>query len=98
MPAHPNLVAQNAQFEKKIHTLAAGVYSAVGYAASNVHFLVGQAGVVVIDTTETTQAAQNILADFRKSRPCPSLRSSSRTPTATISRVRRSSRKATRLR
>lgn len=38
----------------------------MGYAASNVHFLVGQAGVVVIDTTETTQAAQNILADFRK--------------------------------
>ena len=66
MPAHPDLIAQNAQFEKKIHTLAPNVYSAVGYAASNVHFLVGAEGVIAIDTTETTQAAENIFADFRK--------------------------------
>ncbi|MEM1234364.1 MAG: alkyl/aryl-sulfatase, partial [Pseudomonadota bacterium] len=65
MPAHPDLLKQNAQFEKKVHTLAEGVYSAVGYAASNVHFLVGETGVIAIDTTETTQAAENILADFR---------------------------------
>lgn len=65
MPAHPDLLAQNAQFEKKIHTLANGVYAAVGYAASNVQFLVGEAGIVAIDTTETTQAAENILADLR---------------------------------
>ncbi|WP_420860579.1 alkyl sulfatase dimerization domain-containing protein [Algirhabdus cladophorae] len=66
MPAHPDLVAQNAQFTKKIHHIAGPVYSAVGYAASNVHFLVGEAGIVLIDTTETTQAAENIFADFRK--------------------------------
>ena len=66
MPAHPDLVAQNAQFAKKLHKLSDTVYMAVGYAASNVHFLVGNAGVVLIDTTETTQAAENILADFRQ--------------------------------
>ena len=66
MPAHPDLIAQNAQFEKKIHKLSDSVFSAVGYAASNVHFLVGKAGIVLIDTTETTQAAENILNDFRK--------------------------------
>lgn len=66
MPAHPDLIAQNAQFEKKIHALSPNVYSAVGYAASNVHFLVGNEGIVLVDTTETTQAAENILADFRK--------------------------------
>ena len=66
MPAHPDLIAQNAQFEKKLHQLADNVYTACGYAASNVHFLVGEKGVVVIDTTETTGAAENILADFRK--------------------------------
>ncbi|MEM9476758.1 MAG: alkyl/aryl-sulfatase [Pseudomonadota bacterium] len=66
MAAHPALLRQNAQFEKQIHTLATNVYSAVGYAASNVHFLVGSEGVVVIDTSETTQAAENILADFRE--------------------------------
>ena len=64
MSAHPDLIAQNAQFEKKIHTLAPNIYSAVGYAASNVHLLVGTDGIVVIDTTETTQAAENILSDF----------------------------------
>lgn len=66
MPAHPELLAQNAQFEKKLHQLADNVYSAVGYAASNVHFLIGSEGVVVIDTTETTAAAENILKDFRE--------------------------------
>ena len=66
MPAHPNLIAQNAQFIKRIHELSPGVFSAVGYAASNVHFLVGATGVIAIDTTETTQAAENILADFRQ--------------------------------
>lgn len=66
MPAHPDLLAQNAQFERKLHQLAPNAYTAVGYAASNVHMLVGSSGVVLIDTTETTQAAENILADFRK--------------------------------
>ncbi len=66
MPAHPDLVAQNAQFEKKIHKLSDTVFTAVGYAASNVHFLIGETGIVLIDTTETTQAAENILADFRE--------------------------------
>jgi len=66
MPAHPDLVAQNAQFAKKIHELSPNVFTAVGYAASNVHFLVGETGIVLIDTTETTQAAENILADFRE--------------------------------
>ena len=32
---------------------------------ANVHLIVGEA-VIVIDTTETTQAAQNILTEFRK--------------------------------
>ena len=66
MSAHPDLLRQNAQFEKQIHKLESNIYSAVGYAASNVHFLVGTEGIIVIDTTETTQAAKNILADFRK--------------------------------
>lgn len=65
MPAHPDLVAHNSQFAKQIHQLSPTVFTAVGYAASNVHFLVGQSGIVLIDTTETTQAAENILRDFR---------------------------------
>ena len=66
MPAHPQLMAQNSQFPKELVPLAPNVYAAVGFAASNVHLIVGEAGVIVIDTTETTQAAQNILTEFRK--------------------------------
>jgi len=65
MPAHSDLIAQDAQFPKKLHQLADNVYMATGFSASNVHFLVGTKGVVVIDTTETTGAAENILAEFR---------------------------------
>lgn len=71
MPEHPDLIKQNAQFAKKIHELAPNVFTAVGYAASNVHLLAGESGLIVIDTTETTQAAENILADFRKICPLP---------------------------
>ena len=65
MPAHPDLLAQNAQFERRLHRLTDRIYVAVGYAASNVSFLVGEAGVVAIDTTESTQAAESVLRDFR---------------------------------
>lgn len=66
MPAHPELLAHSEEFRKEIIELAPGVFTAVGYAASNVHLLVGADGVVVIDTTESTKAAENILAEFRK--------------------------------
>ncbi len=65
MTAHPDLVAQNAQFPKRVIELAPGMFSAVGYAASNAHLLVGPESVAVIDTTESTGAARNILAEFR---------------------------------
>ncbi|MBX2836716.1 MAG: alkyl/aryl-sulfatase [Gammaproteobacteria bacterium] len=66
MNPNPELVAQNKQFEKQVIELAAGVYGAIGFAASNVYMLVGDDGLVVIDTTETTKAAENILGEFRK--------------------------------
>jgi len=54
------------QFSKQIVTLAPGLYSAIGYAASNVHLIEGADSITIIDTTESTAAAQNILTDFRK--------------------------------
>ncbi len=53
------------EFRKEIIALAPNVFGAVGYAASNVYMLVGQGGVIIIDTTESTTAAQNILTEFR---------------------------------
>lgn len=66
MRAHPALVAQAEQTKKDIIELAPGIFTAVGFAASNVHMIEGVNSVTIIDTTETTKAAENILAAFRE--------------------------------
>jgi uncharacterized sulfatase len=65
------LRAQNAQFRKEIVKLTDNAYWAVGYGASNVGLIVGDGGVIIIDTTDTTKAAQEIFAEFRKITPLP---------------------------
>jgi len=66
MPSAKELSAHNVEFEKGIVQLSANAFLAVGYAASNVGFLVAPSGVVVIDSTESTESAREILTDFRK--------------------------------
>ena len=66
MAAHPSLVKLSEEFRKDVIELAPNHYIAVGYAASNVHMIVGDDGVIIIDTTETTKAASNVFAEFRK--------------------------------
>ena len=63
---HPELKAHPEYFAREIIQLADDVYMAFGFAASNVYMIVGDDGLVIIDTTETTAAATNILAEFRK--------------------------------
>ena len=63
---HPELKAHPEYFQKQIVQLADNVYMAFGFAASNVYMIVGDDGLIIIDTTETTAAATNILAEFRK--------------------------------
>ncbi|MEX3010672.1 alkyl sulfatase dimerization domain-containing protein [Hoeflea sp. TYP-13] len=61
------LVEHNAsQFTKSVVELDTGIWGAVGFAASNVYMVEGSASVTIIDTTESTKAAENILAEFRK--------------------------------
>jgi len=43
-----------------------GVYVAVGFALANSILLEGEKGVVVVDVTESVEAARAILALFRK--------------------------------
>ena len=66
MEPREKLRSHDVEFAKAIYHVAEGVYTAVGYAASNVSMIVGEAGVVIIDTTESTKAAENILAEFRE--------------------------------
>ena len=63
---HSELQQHPAYFQKEIIQLADNVYMAFGFAASNVYMIVGDGGVIIIDTSETTSAAQNILTEFRK--------------------------------
>ena len=66
MKAHPALIAQGDQTKKDIIKLAPGIWSAIGFAASNVYMIEGANSVTIIDTTESTKAAENILLEFRK--------------------------------
>ena len=64
---HADLIAHNdTQFKKSVVKLADGVWTAVGFAASNVHMIEGKDSLTIIDTSESTEAAENILAEFRK--------------------------------
>ena len=63
---HPELKAHPEYFQKEIYKLADNVYMAFGYAASNVYMIIGDDGLIIVDTSETTTAAANILAEFRK--------------------------------
>jgi len=66
MHTHPELLGHPEYFKKEIVQLADNVYQAFGFAASNVFMIIGEDGVVIIDTTESTSAAENVLAEFRK--------------------------------
>ncbi len=64
---HPDLVHHNdTQFRKSIIELAPAMWTAVGYAASTQHMIEGRETVTIIDTSESTGAAVNVLAEFRK--------------------------------
>lgn len=60
------LQAHSAEFQKDVIKLTETTYLAVGYAGSNVAMILGDGGLIIIDTTESTKAAENILAEFRK--------------------------------
>ena len=60
------LIEHTKQFEKKIIKLSSNMYSAVGFAASNIHMIEGDKSLTIIDTSESTKAADNVLKEFRK--------------------------------
>jgi uncharacterized sulfatase len=60
------LRANNVEFCKEIVRLNDSCYLAVGYAGSNVGMIIADGGLIIIDTTESTKAAENILTEFRK--------------------------------
>lgn len=60
------LLAHSAeQFPKAVNAMAPGIWGAVGFAASCQYMIEGFESVTIVDTSESTGAAENILAAFR---------------------------------
>jgi glyoxylase-like metal-dependent hydrolase (beta-lactamase superfamily II) len=60
------LKARTAEFEQDVIKVTEGVYTAVGYSVSPVSMIVGEDGVVIVDTGMDTISAERVLADFHK--------------------------------
>ena len=57
---------QNTQFPRQVVQISKNVFTATGFSAANVAMIIGEGGLIIIDTTESTKAASLILAEFRK--------------------------------
>jgi alkyl sulfatase BDS1-like metallo-beta-lactamase superfamily hydrolase len=64
--AEQKLSEHSKEFERRVYQVAEGVYSAVGFGLANSIMLVGQDGVIIIDTMETNEEARTVLEEFRK--------------------------------
>lgn len=60
------LKARSAEFEQGVIKVTEGVYTAVGYSVSTVSMVLGENGVIIVDTGMDTISAEKVLADFRK--------------------------------
>lgn len=66
---HPNisqLKAHSAQFKKELIKLSDILYVAVGYDASNLGMVIGEDGVIIIDSLRSMDAAEELAADLKK--------------------------------
>jgi alkyl sulfatase BDS1-like metallo-beta-lactamase superfamily hydrolase len=60
------LTQQNEQFKEQIVEVADNVHVAVGYSVSNVSMIVGDDGIVLVDTGMMGESAERIAKEFRK--------------------------------
>ncbi|BDA80512.1 hypothetical protein LPTSP3_g34420 [Leptospira kobayashii] len=56
----------NKEFEKKIYNVAPGVYSAVGFGIANSILIVGDDGLIIIDTMDDLKSGKEVFDEFRK--------------------------------
>ena len=64
--APASLQAHSAEFERGVVKVTDGVYVAIGYGIANSIMLEGDDGLVIVDTLESLEAAQEVAAEFRK--------------------------------
>ena len=61
---HPDLAAHSAEFKQEIIRVTDGVHVAVGFGLANSILLVGDDGVVIVDTLESAEAAAAVKKAF----------------------------------
>lgn len=57
---------ENKMFKKDIIKVTDGVYVAVGYSEATSSMIIGEDGIIIVDTTQGSGTAEDILAEFRK--------------------------------
>jgi alkyl sulfatase BDS1-like metallo-beta-lactamase superfamily hydrolase len=60
------LEAHSAEFAKGVVEVTDGIFVAIGYALANTIMIVGDDGVIIVDTTESMSAARKVKAEFDK--------------------------------
>ena len=65
-PALARLRAHSREFEPTLLKVTEGVYVAIGHGLANSILIEGDDGVIVVDTMESAEAAQKVLALFRR--------------------------------
>ncbi len=60
------LEAHSAEFERGVVQVTDSVYVAIGYALANTIMIVGDDGIIIVDTTESLRAARQVKAEFDK--------------------------------
>lgn len=63
---NPRLTEHSRKMEQRVYKVTDTVYNAVGFGAANATLIVGNDGIIIVDTTESTNSAQAIFAEFRK--------------------------------
>ncbi len=65
-PQTRQMIERNNEFRREIIQLADNVYTASGYDASNITMIIGEGGVVLIDTGKMPDLSAEVYAEFRK--------------------------------
>ncbi|MFP4004904.1 MAG: alkyl sulfatase dimerization domain-containing protein [Alphaproteobacteria bacterium] len=60
------LQAHTEEFRPEVIEVTEGVHVAVGFALANSILIEGEDGVIIVDTTESGEAAEEVLAEFRR--------------------------------
>ena len=65
-PTPQALIEHSEEFKRSVEKVTNGVYIAMGFGIANSIMLEGTDGIIIVDTTETAEAAHEVLAEFRK--------------------------------